>query len=79
MITATASISERARALAPADGDAGEIGHHRVELTVRAGGERGLQALLELFGQQAPLGGRLAKPLGDLLAVGVRCLQGRSP
>jgi hypothetical protein len=49
----------------------GQINYERVELAVRAGVERDLEALLQLLGQQAPFGGRGAQPLGHVLAVAI--------
>ena len=48
-----------------------EIGDDGVELAVSTGGEDDAEPVLELLGLQTPLGARVTKPLGDLLAVAV--------
>ena len=66
-------------ALTVADGLAREIGYLSVEVSVGPGREHGLEALLEFVGAQPTLGGGVSQLLGNLLAVRVRCPQGRSP
>jgi hypothetical protein len=54
---------------------AGEIADDRVELAVRSGGKGRPEALLELFGKQPSLTGRVTEALSRLFAVAIGCSQ----
>jgi hypothetical protein len=55
------------------DGRTRQVRDQPVQLTVGLGGKRGTEAVVELIRVQAPLRGRLAQPLGYLLAIRIRC------
>jgi hypothetical protein len=48
-----------------------QVGDERIELAIRAGGERRPEPLVELLSQQPPLGRGLVQPLGHLFPIGV--------
>ena len=65
--------------LAPARRDfAWQVRDERLELTIGPRGERGCEPVLELLGQQTALGGGLPQALDDVLAICIRCSEGRS-